>query len=219
MEECVISAKICSGASHFIFLTFDLFSFRYPDAVRTREKLSGAYPFHFACQSGIQMEIIEVLYQAYPEAATELDRDGNTVLHLVCQRRPSVELVEFLLEKFPESPEISNNAKYLPLHIAIDNRCAWPILDIVLQRHPASIHTVNGKGRLPLHDAFRVRTRMTTLVRLAQLYPAGLDMTDNFDKHPDEYATELFSEQFYKAQRNYNCRHAWCPCLIRAPKK
>ena len=191
----------------------------YPDSVRAMELISGAYPFHFACAAGLPLEVLNILYQAYPEAATQTDREGNTVLHLICEKRPSVELLDFVVDIHPEAVSIPNKRKNLPLHVAAANRATWPVFERLIELHRPAVWTINGRGRLPIHDGFRVKLPNTTLVRFAQIFPPGLDLEDDAGKVPEEYTTEFKAKEFDKARFRYNMRHAWCPCCIFRPKE
>lgn len=118
-------------------------------------------------------EIVQLLLDADPTAASIVHVDGNTVLHIAMEEACPANLLASLLHAFPDGVRMRNDIGYLPLHAAClstDVPRSLETVDLLLQQYPEAVRVACAYGHLPAHVAAESSTP-TVLARLLDVYP------------------------------------------------
>jgi hypothetical protein len=81
------------------------------------------YPMHIACGASggaIELEIVKVLLDVFPDAAMIKDRTSRLPLHHALARNASPKCILTLLESFPWSASVPDTNGWFPLHTACE---------------------------------------------------------------------------------------------------
>jgi len=118
------------------------------------------YPLHVACrQYGVQLSTLKLLYNEYPEAVFEEDRNGNTPLEIARNKEMRVksanlkEVVTYLTEQleYIEEAKRTTSEAELPLHHVLeDGNASLGTIKYIVKEFPECIHTPNEEGAIPL---------------------------------------------------------------------
>eukprot|EP00811_Abedinium_folium_P003428 NODE_13151_length_1182_cov_3.857820.p1 GENE.NODE_13151_length_1182_cov_3.857820~~NODE_13151_length_1182_cov_3.857820.p1 ORF type:complete len:353 (-),score=63.28 NODE_13151_length_1182_cov_3.857820:124-1122(-) len=190
----------------------------YPDATKERDELVGALPLHKALWNrhqklidghgnkdeneddpliGTALEearafdaIIEMLIKAHPDAATELDVDGDTPLHKALAVRASGAVIEMLLKAHPDASKERDGYGRLPLHSALDGHgpASEAVIAMLLKACPDAAKERDGlDGTLPLHIALRKKASDAVIAMLFK------EQSDISDFSPSDIASFVYS--------------------------
>ena len=164
------------------------------DVIRQRNG-SGYLPIHFAASS-CGVDIVSLLIDEYPESATAVTSDGNSIL--TCSFGKGYEQnTAYVLERYPEQNRQYNEINgLLPLHYYLETQN--PDLNIVTlmsSSYPEVVKMPTEKGRnLPLHlllqrANFEPISKRADIFRLfLRLYPASANIRNNNGTTPYDLA-------------------------------
>jgi len=91
---------------------------REPVLAKEVDEETGHTPLHFACCYGAPIAVVSALLDAFPGAASMLDKDGNTPLHFAAASKANVEVVKALIGAFPQACQMRGQANRLPLSLS-----------------------------------------------------------------------------------------------------
>eukprot|EP00956_Cyclotella_meneghiniana_P015689 scaffold24280_cov55-Cyclotella_meneghiniana.AAC.6 len=160
-------------------------------AVSLRIRHRGAYTtaLHLACESQ-SLEIIKLVFDAYPEAIHIEDDNGHLPMNLV---RGSPDLLSFFQSQIQlenqarEDRTIDGNGE-LPIHRALRNRdVSMGGIKLMMAANPNSINVINSNGHNLLHIASRA-CNFDTVKYLAGCDDDVLKTLDNNENLPLHYA-------------------------------
>uniref|UniRef100_A0A7S2I361 Uncharacterized protein n=1 Tax=Helicotheca tamesis TaxID=374047 RepID=A0A7S2I361_9STRA len=137
------------------------------------------YPLHASIILGWSMDVIKLLYSAFPQAIQkkcQIYNQNQTPLHLACAFRPSSpDIVSFLLQTYPSAVHQSDPSDgLLPLHTACLNRASPDIISLLIEKGPMALRekTIFG-GSTPLHIACAESLPIESLSLLLQQWPGA----------------------------------------------
>ena len=130
-------------------------------------------PLHIACNTAHSehLGIVQLLFDAYPEAIWTRDVDGETPLDIAkraAQSRNPSNIVSFVEAQMMIAPanvqSIHLWSKFytrtqnggtgsLPLHRALNNNATLGAIKLLVKGNPESLQVANNQGSLPLHIA------------------------------------------------------------------
>ena len=139
-----------------------------PTSVRSVNS-KGKMPLHFLCEDkdedgeiipldgATALEILNLLIEMYPEAASHADIYGCLPIHHACEWR-SPGFCRVLINTAPDSVRSVDNYGYTPLHRLcmnkqVDDAVAMQILNLLIDNHPAAARHASNHGILPIHVA------------------------------------------------------------------
>lgn len=145
----------------------------------------GTVPLHFACIGG-SLDVVEFVYDKFPEALEYEDDNGSTPLHDALRWSP-LAIVKFLLEQSNDKHAICNHENELgftPLLCAIHNSDP-AILEAILEKYPSCARALSSgnSGWLPLHSACSAG-RCASAKLLLTYYPAATKIRDEMGRLP-----------------------------------
>jgi ankyrin repeat protein len=146
---------LCYGAVDILEETLRLLLEHDQGAVLKADQ-RGRLPLHFASQY-CSSTVVEIVYNAYPEAIFIRDNDGETPLDMASDfdNQDVVAFFDTQLEFVREAREIEmpNKDGELPIHQAFRNEnVAKGTIKLMAAANP--LIAINGQGRTPLHIAF-----------------------------------------------------------------
>ena len=116
----------------------------------------GWLPLHYACANGAELEVIQMLVEAYPDSRVVTDKRGRTPLHFALgnvEHPPTVELVKVLAGKRRESVRWPDENQMLPLHYACAYGAPVEVCGVLIEFWEEGMGSVDSKGRNALHFA------------------------------------------------------------------
>ncbi|KAL9182169.1 hypothetical protein ACHAXT_012821 [Thalassiosira profunda] len=168
-------------------------------------RLRESHFFNGACEhSGVTLEIVECLLDAFPDAARSMDRKGRSPLHYACMNKnQDPGIVQLLLDRWPESVNRQDIDGNVPLHwlcgsSSVDGTASLAILNLLLQKIPevrgfldaqlayarvaednGAVRTQDENGWLPLHLALRKHASLGAIKLLCRANRDALQVSDN----------------------------------------
>ena len=144
---------------------------------------------HVACQQrcndsnmeavSAALEIIQVIYDEYPESICMECSLGQLPLHYCCRadqcERGSLQILQLLLEKYPEGVRRTDRHGRLPIHHAAFTKSAQ-FCRVLIEAYPGSEQISSLSGDLPLHFACYKNT-LDTVEYFHKLYPDAINQT------------------------------------------
>jgi len=116
-----------------------------PGAVRVKTS-TGWLPLHYAAYNNV--DALEPLVNAYPDALVETDNRGNTPLYYAAGEAPRP-VIERILSSAPSTIRVKNSDGWLPLHNAADksniNACHG-----LINAYPEALFEKDDDGKTPL---------------------------------------------------------------------
>lgn len=169
----------------------------------------GDTALHLAVELECNINVLRLLIQAYPEAATIANDVGMLPLHTACFRKRNdlVQIVEELLAVYPDAVHTENGESLLPAHIAAQHSNV-EVLKLLLDAYPeaACIVASDGSGT-PLHRAIEGRNE-AAVTYLCSTYPACIKIPDAQGYLPLHVATGTDNI------RILSCVHSFYPQAI-----
>lgn len=125
---------------------------------------------HLACRYRAPVGLVEVLLDAYPQAATTPDPScGSLPIHLACQHRASYRVMKSLLVSAPTSTKAVDNRGRLPLHQAVMAKANYAVVELLVEADPSSSLAVDDENKTPLELAKQAYGRRNVVVRLLEM--------------------------------------------------
>ena len=122
--------------------------------------------FHHACMNEkVTLEIVQLLFNTWPEALRLRDGYGCLPIHHLCLNKKlddtnSLDILRFMLNIDPTLPREVEDAGYLPLHVAVTYK-STVLCKILIDAYPESLQIASGDW-LPIHVACRYGERDDT---------------------------------------------------------
>ena len=91
----------------------------HPAATSVAETGHWRIPLHSAAMNNYTLQVVEALYNAYPDGIQAKTIYDHTVLHMAVRNTKQVDTILFLFEKSPEQARVRNNTGETPLHVAM----------------------------------------------------------------------------------------------------
>eukprot|EP00985_Skeletonema_marinoi_P021786 scaffold13551_cov73-Skeletonema_marinoi.AAC.1 len=159
------------------------------------QEVNGSYPLIRACfetnasnlSSGL--EVINLLYNAYPEAIVS----GEALFRHVIDDSEFVDaLRDFLFQQLRYAAQASNiqlvrtqdESGMLPLHHALEEVAPWGAIKLLVQADASTLRIPDGDGSLPIHIAARVYECPDVIKYLLDLNIDSLLVADNWGNTP-----------------------------------
>ena len=142
-------------------------------------------PQHYATANGTDIEVVNLLLDAYPDSRLTTDKRGRTPLHFALgnvDNPPTPQLVKLLAGKTGESAKWPDENKMLPIHYACAYGASVEVMEELIQAWEESIGKPDAKGRLPIHFALGNADRPNSAgvaQLLVSLSPGCIDMHDS----------------------------------------
>lgn len=139
---------------------------------------SKVLPIHHACALHPPKEVIDKLYEAYPEGFHSKESAYQRLpLHVACQSDASASAIQALLECDVTAAQCKDSLGRVPLHYACSHGAPVEVVAVMLQAFPASAGCVDKRGWLPLHVACRFGDNESVIRLLIKELPASLYTT------------------------------------------
>ena len=135
--------------------TIKLLLSAYKEGASVKNNLS-CLPVHYAVETNAPVEVLEVLFEAYPEALnSEANVEQNLLKNAVSRR--SIDLLQCLIQRSPILARTPCTDGKLPLHAAARyGTRRW--VKLLYEAYPDAVRMfTTNKGRLPLHFALKDR--------------------------------------------------------------
>lgn len=171
-------------------------------------------PLHHASAIGCEPEIIGLLLEDYPQAASVLTRKQDSALSLACSCNRSVETVRLLIRANREAMVKKNDYGFAPLHCvcrAYQPRMA--IVEELLEACPSSIALKTHAGETPVHLACSnsgAFVGVIQLLTLAQNKETGSTSEDLLDASADMGQSKLTVNKI----GNTPCKWIWSELTV-----
>ena len=131
------------------------------------------------------MKRITMIMEAYPEALSIKNIEGQIPLHIALTRPKSVSLsvISMLLQYYPEGAMEADKYGDLPLHKSVAtnkrSKCCPQAIEMLIDVFPEAAAHASKKGFLPLHwVVIHERPHLEILSMLLAAYPQGTQVRD-----------------------------------------
>lgn len=141
------------------------------------EHASRVLPIHQACALRPPREVIDTLFNCYPQGLRMgEDTFKRLPLHVACQTNAPLESIKALIQYYPEATRCKDSIGRLPIHYACAHDTPSDIIAVLLRAFPASTGCMDNNGWLPLHVACRRGLSLHTIRLLLDSFPQSADM-------------------------------------------
>lgn len=150
-----------------------------PSSIRMLDK-HGNTPLQLACMnSNMNLNILQFLYNEYPEAMRIPDNDGYLPINNLCSNRRisdtnSIAILRFILDIDNAFARGGNGGGRLPIDDAAMNK-SKAFCKVLVDAYPESVRDVENTGSLPFHMACRLNNDVDTIQYLLDLYPESIN--------------------------------------------
>lgn len=137
--------------------TVDLLRFwwgKCPAAFSTAHPVTQRLPLHSACSGNVLLDVVQFVYEAYPQALAQKNRYGWTPLHAAF-RHTGLATIKYFMETIDDDAVIKQKTKsgLTPLHLAFCNR-RREVSEFVVKTFPNFLmEAKEDPSTLPLHIA------------------------------------------------------------------
>lgn len=163
--------------------------FAFPEGASAKNK-AGKLALHFAAANVPALEVVLLVYKAFPNAVTEKEsKNDSKPLHYACAFKAPLPIAQFFIEQHYQALEQRNRQGNLPLHLSLMYDAPEDVQLFLLNKYAAAVQERDSKGRLPLHIAAQSPSITVAVVdALLSAYPAGinevvLDTTEHTDNN------------------------------------
>ena len=133
-----------------------------PDAASKESSFKRRLPLHVACGQPLteHLDVVKILYDAFPQAITIRDGDGKSPIDLASERNNST-IINFLqaqqtyIRQATDSTAMTtpDHNGWLPLHHALKDKAPLGSIKLLLKGNLSAIRVVSNIGTLPIHIA------------------------------------------------------------------
>lgn len=137
---------------------------------------AGTRPLHYACMNpNVTVEVVEYLFEQYPQAIMQCNRNGRFPLHDAAER--SIDVLKFIYKKFPSAAKVRSQKSHprshqstasYPFQRAFASTDGADAVKLLYQWHPEAA-TSDHSRKFLVHDACRVCASKDTLTFLETL--------------------------------------------------
>ena len=145
----------------------------------------------------ITLEVVQMLYNAWPEALRMGDIDGYLPIHQLCRNRKleesvALSVLRFMLDIDPTLVRERNVSGLLPIHFAVC-KMSTGFCKVLIDLYPESIRVGRtNDGRLPIHMTCRNGNGGADIIHyLLELYPESINVRDGEGDLPVHGAARL----------------------------
>lgn len=160
------------------------------EAVAAHDAADGAIPLMHACACNEGCEVVQMLYEAHPGGASEMDSAGfRAINYAAYSGYPAI--VRYLLSAHPRSASLPAKNGSLALHDSAENalRGGLQMVDEIFQANTTAIMQPDEDGALPIHRAARAGS-LEIVQYLHRLYPKSVSTEDREGLLPMHYASQ-----------------------------
>ena len=141
-------------------------------------------PLNMACQSKrVNLAIVELLFNAWPEAIIMIDDGGWLPVHYLCRNDKiddtvALDILQFIVGVDPTLVRTGEGG-YLPINLAAD-LMSTAFCKVLIKAYPESVRIRSDDdtgNRLPIHEACGFGDRddtVDTIQHLLELYPESI---------------------------------------------
>ena len=151
-----------------------------PRAISTQESKRGSLPLHYSCAFEASLDVVQFLYDKYPEGVCTPRKDHVYPLHLACgyySGKPTV--INFLLDKFPDgASQRCTDLYWFPLHSAAQGGVPLCVVQRLYSLFPEGVTGLDKYGKTPLHTACRNKGNLENVEFFIRVGPQALQMED-----------------------------------------
>ena len=163
------------------------------------QKVEGKFPLHYACileyncaNIRAALEIIKLIYDAYPESIRHEDSEGHMPLHYHSMNPKQDEdaalaILKLLIEKCPEAVRHASSKGNLPIHHAMSTSKPPEFCRVLIEAYPGSERMSNVNGVPLLHIACANNT-VATVEYLYKLHPDAINHSVATGLYPIHFA-------------------------------
>jgi ankyrin repeat protein len=163
----------------------------HPEAVTVKNNV-GYLPLHFALRCKASHEIVEMLFNANPEATKAQDNYfGSLPLHLPLYYKYSKDIIKMLYEANPEATKVQDNDGCLPLQYALWFTTSDDIIEVIFNANPDATKVKDNHGSLPLHVALYCKASNEIVKMIYEANTEATKVQDNFGSLPLHYALRI----------------------------
>lgn len=109
-----------------------------------------------------KLQIVQFLFETQPQAAREVNENGDTPLHLLCQdgHDGMFPVARFLIEACPASAAMLDKKERTPLHVLCDDhvgdeydaRANVALVQLLIEAYPEALNVKDGAGNTPFRN-------------------------------------------------------------------
>jgi len=178
----------------------------YPSAASIANPVDNALPLHYLCANESKrywiQDGLQIVFEAYPDAAMAQNAMGQTPLHLACSTSAtnttitSPSPIDRLLITHSQAASVPDSTGRLPLHCIAEFGESWSTdAEAILQAYPRALYvrTIGPiyKRRLPIHmAAWNSDAKRSLIESLLQHHPRSASEVDDEGKLPLHLACE-----------------------------
>jgi ankyrin repeat protein len=154
----------------------DILLFAFPEGASAKNR-DGKLALHFAVANIQNMNIIRIVYNAFPNAVAEKEsKNFSKPLHYACAFKAPLVIVQFLSEKHVQAIELRNRQGNLPLHLCLMYDAPDDVKRFLISAYPNAVKMRDSKGRLPLHIAVQCQSiSVQTIEALLEVHPESIN--------------------------------------------
>mmetsp|Transcript_10766 Transcript_10766/g.24582 ORF Transcript_10766/g.24582 Transcript_10766/m.24582 type:complete len:993 (-) Transcript_10766:351-3329(-) len=141
-------------------------------------KYGDQLPLHLVLETEApNLDILNRLLDAYPEAVSERDEDDCMLLHIALSKKPLRDSINTFAQRvvalFPQACKVKSHGQYPLLH-CIENGHPEKLTNEVCKAWRAAAAVPSKAGKLPLHIAVEKNLDTSIIQTLIEAYPAAL---------------------------------------------
>ncbi len=154
------------------------------------------------CKNRPPIDIVQRIFEVYPNALSEQDAFGWLPLHYACANGSSAELVMFLTNIYPDSKVVIDRRGRTPLHFAVGNEDRSPDpASVKILAETGAARRADENGSLPLHYACAYGASDEVLKILLESVPSSTTAVDFKGRTPLHFAMG-------------NAEKEWTPAIV-----
>ena len=149
----------------------------------------GRLPLHLACDNGLNLSAVQVLFDAYQEAIQSKDRRGKVPLDLTWNTEVNLFLKTQLAyarkAKNIDAMTTEDCNGWLPLHHALHDKASLGAIKLLVKGRPVALRVADNQGAFPLHIACEFGTAdvVKFLAEPLDIWLNVCDVNKNFPLH------------------------------------
>jgi ankyrin repeat protein len=141
----------------------------------------------------INLEMLDILYEAYPDSLRMADGYGDFPIHNACTHDShlSAAIVDWFLERCPTALQQVDVDGGLALHVAAYSDCSTDVTRYLIEKYPKALEIPNHYGYLPLHHSVSLgrldrgrAPNMEVVQHLLDAYPSAMQQADAYGDLP-----------------------------------
>ena len=153
-----------------------------PDTIKSKCSLQLPLPLHAAYTYCASFQVIKLLLDTYPEAATVQNNRLELPLHLAVRSKSKYDVIKILFEAYPEGAKVQTGDGSLPLHYACEVQVS-DIASLLLDVYPEGAKVQDNDRMLSIHLACQNNATEIAL-KLLEVYPEGTTIQDEDGRLP-----------------------------------